>query len=160
VANDLCDKGHCASKGIWYYGVKLHILAQSKYKAMPKPALMTISKASSHDLPIAKEMLNDTRNIRVFGDMAYIDNEWKNSLLTENNVTILTPIKRQKGQKQLPYWQRLYSAAISGIKQTIESFNNWIIEKTNIQKASKVRSSAGLTAFIFARIASACFFYP
>jgi len=46
---------------------------------------------------------------------------------------------------------------ISSIKQAVESLNNWLIEKTNIQKASKVRSASGLIAFIFARIASACF---
>ena len=50
-------------------------------------------------------------------------------------------------------------AAISGIKQAIESLNNWLIEKTSIQRASKVRSASGLVAFLFARIASAYFFF-
>ena len=53
----------------------------------------------------------------------------------------------------------VYSTAISSVKQAIESFNYWIIQKTNIQHASKVRSSAGLISLIFARIACAflCF---
>ena len=157
TADELCNKGYCASKSMHYYGIKLHIFAQCNYKAMPTPALMIISKASEHDLTVAKELLDDVRNVRIFGDMAFIDKEWQANMLTQNNVRILTPIKRKKGQKQLPYWSRLYSAAISGVKQAIESLNNWLIEKTNIQRASKVRSAAGLTAFVFARIACACF---
>jgi hypothetical protein len=157
VAGELCNKGYCASKDMWYYGIKLHIFAQCNYKSMPTPVMMTVSKASEHDLPVAKSMLEDTRNIRVFGDSAFADAEWKADMLSKNNVKILTPIKRNKGQKQLLYWDRIYSSAISSVKQAIESLNNWIIEKTNIQSASKVRSTAGLIAFVFARIACACF---
>ena len=159
VASESCDKGYCASKDMWYYGVKLHTVAQSNYKALPTPALMTVSKASEHDLPVAKEMLDDAMNMRIFGDSAFSDKEWQISMLRDNNVEILTPIKRKKGQKKLSYWDGLYSTAISRVKQAIESFNNWIIEKTHIQRASKVRSNAGLTAFIFARVACACFWF-
>jgi len=157
TANELCSKGYCASKSMHYYGIKLHIFAQCNHKAMPTPALMTISKASEHDLTVAKELLDDVRDVRIFSDMAFIDKEWQADMLTKNNVIILTPIKRKKGQQQLPYWGKLYSAAISGVKQAIESLNNWLIEKTNIQRASKVRSASGLAAFVFARIACACF---
>jgi len=159
TASELCNKGYCASKDMWYYGIKLHIFAQCNYKSIPTPAMMTISKASEHDLPIAKQMLVDVSNIRVFGDSAFIDAKWQVRMLRENNVEILTPIKLSKGHKQLPYWDKLYSSAISSIKQAIESLNNWIIQKTNIQRASKVRSAAGLTAFVFARIACACFVF-
>ena len=157
AASEMCSKGYCASKDMWYYGVKLHTFAQSNYKALPTPALMMVSKASEHDLPIAKAMLDDAMNIRVFSDTALIDKAWKVCMLSENNVEILTPIKRRQGQKKLTFWDAVYSAAISSVKQAIESFNNWIIEKTNIQRASKVRSSDGLKSFIFARIACACF---
>jgi hypothetical protein len=157
AASELCDKGYCASKDMWYYGIKLHTLAQCNYKTMPTPALMSVSKASVHDITVAKEMLRDVTNIRVFGDTAFIDKEWQNRMFSENNVEIVTPIKRRKGQQALTYWNKVYSAAISSIKQAIESFNNWIIVKTGIQRASRVRSAAGLTAFIFARIACACF---
>jgi hypothetical protein len=159
TASELCNKGYCASKDMWYYGVKLHIFAQCNYKKMPTPALMTLSKASEHDLPVAKEMLSDVFDIRLFGDSAFADKEWQAFMFSENNVEVLTPIKRKKGQNKLPFWDGIYSSAISSVKQAIESFNNWIIEKTNIQKASKVRSAAGLTAFVFARIACALFWF-
>jgi len=159
TASELCSKGYCASKDMWYYGVKLHTFAQCNYKKMPTPALMTVSKASEHDLPVAKEMLCDVMNIRLFGDSAFADKKWHEFMLCENNVEIFTPMKLKKGQKKLSFWDGIYPSAISSVKQAIESFNNWIIEKTNIQRASKVRSAAGLTAFIFARIACALFWF-
>jgi len=159
VADELCNKGYCASKDMYYYGVKLHILAQCNYKAMPTPALMAVSRASEHDLTVAKDMLSDVRDIRIFGDTAFIDKAWQTYMSAENNVTVLTPVKREKGQKRLSSRDRLYSAAVSGVKQAIESLNNWLICKTDIQRASKVRSTAGLIAFLFARIAYACFVF-
>lgn len=159
TAGELCNKGYCASKDMWYYGVKLHTFAQCNYKKMPTPTLMTISKASEHDLPVAKQMLDDVSNLRLFGDSAFADKEWKAFMLFENNVEVLTPVKCKKGQNKLPFMDRIYSSAVSSVKQAIESFNNWIIAKTNIQRASKVRSAAGLTAFIFARISCAIWFF-
>ena len=156
AAAEICSKGYCASKGIWYYGAKLHILAQRNYKTMPTPAAMMTSKASVHDIDIGEEMLFDVHNIRVFCDMAYANKHWQDLMLTKNNVTIVTPIKRSKGQEQLSCADKLFSRAVSSVKQTIESLNNWLIEKTNIQRASKVRSAAGLTAFVFARVACGC----
>ena len=120
---------------------------------------MQISKASAHDGPIAAELLEDVHNIRLFSDTALVCKEWQKQMSTENNVKILTPIKRKKGQKNLCSADKLLSRAISSIKQTIESFNNWLIEKTNIQRASKVRSTKGLIVFLFARIACACFWF-
>ena len=159
AAAELCSKGYCAAKKMWYYGVKLHILAQCNYKAMPTPALMTISKASEHDRPVASQMLEDAHGIRIFADMALLDKQWQTEMLSENNVKILTPIKREKGQNSLDSADKLFSRAVSSIKQAIESLNNWLIEKTNIQRASKVRSVDGLLVFIFARIACACFMF-
>ena len=159
VAPELCSKGYCASKKMWYYGVKLHTLAQCNYKAMSTPAIMTISKASEHDRPVAQRLLEDARDIRVFADMALLDKQWQAEMLSERNVEILTPIKREKGQENLSSADKLLSRAISSVRQAIESLNNWLIEKTNIQRASKVRSAEGLCVFLFARIACACFMF-
>jgi len=58
VATELCDKGYCAAKKMLYRDVKLHIVAQCNHRAMPTPSFMAISKASQHDLDIAKEMFD------------------------------------------------------------------------------------------------------
>ncbi len=73
---------------------------------------------------------------------------------------MLTPIKDVKGQLEVEKqrnkaFNELFSTAVSKIRQPIESLFNWLIEKTNIQKASKVRSTKGLLTFVFGRIAAA-----
>lgn len=65
--------------------------------------------------------------------------------------------------KHLEAKARLLSKAISSIRQPIESFFNWLEEKTSIQIASKVRSYKGLMVHVFGRIAAAfmlMFFEP
>jgi len=50
---------------------------------------------------------------------------------------------------------KMYSRAVSQIRQPIEAFFNWIIEKVGIQNASKVRSEKGLLVHVFGRFAAA-----
>lgn len=158
VAPNLCSKGYCGSKDMFYYGVKLHVLAQSRYQTLPVPLNIAITSASENDLTVAKQvMLCDVHNMDVFCDKAYIDSEWKDSMKQDNGVSILTPVKRKKGQDKLSFFDKLFSAAVSGVRQPIESFFNWLQETTHIHRASKVRSFKGLQSFIFARIAAACF---
>ena len=49
----------------------------------------------------------------------------------------------------------LYSRALSRVRQPIESLFNWLIEKSDIQKASKVRSTKGLLVHAYGRLAVA-----
>ena len=76
------------------------------------------------------------------------------------NIKMLTPVKRVKGQsEQIRFIDKaaddLFSKAVSSIRQPIEAFFNWLNEKTNIQKASTVRSSKGLLVHVFGKIAAA-----
>ena len=154
VAPEMCDKGYCSSKDMWYYGVKLHSLSQKQYHTLPKPALLGLTPASVSDITFAKESLYDIRNIDIYGDKIYNDSDWFEYMRTYNNVNISAPVKLKKGQEILECYDRLYNSAVSSIRQPIESFFSWLIEKTHIQSASKVRSVNGLLSFIFARLAS------
>ena len=49
----------------------------------------------------------------------------------------------------------LFSTAVSKVRQPIESFFNWLNEKTNIQRAMKVRSTSGLLIHTMGKIAIA-----
>ena len=157
AAAEICNKGYCGSKGIYYYGIKLHALAQSKARTLPVPAQMLLTPASENDLPVGKAMLADVYNINVFADKMYKDGKWEAWLKATNNVSINTPVKLKKGQERLLFMDAVFSSFISGIRQPIESFFNWLQEKTHIQLASKVRSASGLLSFVFARIAAVCF---
>lgn len=72
----------------------------------------------------------------------------------------MCPIKYKRGQPQEDKQHHkaadeLYSKAVSRIRQPFEFFFNWLIEHTDIQRASKVRSTAVLMVHIFGRIAAA-----
>ena len=54
VANEICDRGVCASKGMTYYGLKLHILAFARKLKLPIPEYIGISPASNNDLTVFK----------------------------------------------------------------------------------------------------------
>ena len=156
VARDLCDKGYCDSKKMWYYGVKIHALGLSQYKALPLPRQLLLTSASIHDRKAAVEIFEDIYGIDVFADKAYIHKDWQNYLSENNHVEIITPVKLNKAQDYLDSSDSLFSAAVSRVRQPIESFFNWLHQLTNIQNASKVRSSNGLVSFVFARISLAC----
>ena len=80
--------------------------------------------------------------------------------LAANNSRILTPVKQKKGEsKELRQFNKaadnLFSTAVSTIRQPIEGFFSWLVEKTDIQRASKVRSENGLILHVFGKIAAA-----
>mgnify|MGYP000937379754 CR=1 FL=1 len=154
AASEMCDKGYCSSKNMYYYGVKIHLLAQRQPGTLPIPHDIVVSRASENDLAVAKEYLEPWHNITVFADKAYRDSSW-NLELAERGVEVITPVKLKKGQKTLSYFDKLFSSAVSSARQTIEVFFSWLADKTGINSASKVRSSNGLIAFIFARLVAA-----
>jgi hypothetical protein len=157
-AAGLCDKGYCSSKGMYYYGVKLHALGQKQYQTLPKVCMINITPASENDITVAKEWLSGVCNIDIYADKMYASKPWAEEL-AERGVNIFTPVKLKKSQVSLDCADKLLSAAISRTRQAIESFFNWVNQKTRIQTASNVRSSNGLIAFIFARLAVIAFFY-
>jgi hypothetical protein len=73
---------------------------------------------------------------------------------------MLTPVKAVKNQSS---WDKqfnkaaddLFSKAILGIRQPIESLFSWLIEKTDFQRANKVQSGNGLLVHVFGKLAAA-----
>jgi len=155
VANQFCNKGYCASKGIYYYGVKLHALAFEKKGTLPLPELLKITPASEHDLTAIRPELEKLTDRHFFFDKAYCDEQLAKDLLNNCNSQLWTPIKKKKGQKYFKGGESTYSTAVSRVRQPIESFFNWIDQKTGIQIASKVRSYKGLIVHVFGKLAAA-----
>lgn len=144
VAGEIANKGYCASKGIYYYGVKLHILAMKRLKALPVAEYIGLTPASDHDLKALEIILPQLHHAELYADKAY-KSELLHAIVSQNQCfQIYTPVKKKKGQNQgLDYFEKLFSTAVSSIRQHIESFFNWIEQKTGIQCASKVRSYDG-----------------
>lgn len=157
VAPELANKGYCSSKKLHYYGVKLHVLAQRRPGTIPFPEGLGLSPAAAHDLTVARPWLGGLHNCQVYADKIYSDGALKEQLLRVQQVELHTPVKRKKGQRWLYYEDRLYSEAVSRVRQPIESLFNWIQEQTGIELASKVRSAKGLLVHVFGKLAAAMY---
>jgi len=127
VATELTNKSYCSTKQLYYYGAKLHCIAFRCPGALPLPEYLGLTQASVHDLTAVRYIFD---------------------------------IKAKKGESEelrafLKAGREVVSTAVSKVRQPIESLFNWIIEKTDIQRASKVRSSKGLIVHVFGRLAMA-----
>ncbi len=156
VASQIASKGYCASKGTWYYGVKVHIVAKQTYQHMPIPDYISLTGAADHDLSALRPLLPYLHNATIYGDKIYSDQTLKDTLLDQQNLAFYTPVKKKKGQNIQPAADQVLSRAVSRTRQPIESLFGWINEKTSIQTACKVRSYNGLIVHIFGRLAAAC----
>ena len=164
VAPELSEKSYCATKGVYYYGVKLHVAAFRRKHKLPFPELLGITSAAENDLEAIRAVLPKLVNRAIFADKAYIDKGLNADLFKELNTFIYTPVKLVKGETQTSRQfkkaaDNLFSTAVSTLRQPIESLFNWLIEKTNIQKASKVRATQGLIIHVFGAIATALLFW-
>lgn len=156
VAPEICDKGYNSSRGEYFYGVKLHAFAAHHTGNLPTACAVMISHGSDHDLPVAKKILDSCKPFTggtLFADKAYIDEEWKRYLTETWGIKLVTPRKQRKDD----YLRGgdAFSSLVSAFRQQIECFFNWLNSSTNIQIASKVRSTTGLLVHIFGRIAAA-----
>ena len=160
VASEIADKTYSASKKMYYYGIKLHCLGQRQEGTIPFPNYITFTEASCHDSTPFKQILSEFTNCSVFGDKAYFGKEITGEL-EKQQTQLLHPDKKIKGEtmectqiKQA--YRDLWGKAVSYIRQPIESLFNWFIQKTEIQNASKVRSTKGLLVHAYGKTIAAC----
>jgi len=162
VAREITNKGFCSTKNQYYYGLKLHALAFRRPKKIPYPESIVFSGAEENDLTVFKQIWGDEiLNRTIFGDKIYSDFEYFNEQKRQKqNIEMLTPVKAVKGQSEEQKqrdkaYNDLFSTAVSKVRQPIESFFNWLEERTKIQRAHKVRSSSGLLIHTMGKIAIA-----
>lgn len=160
VATGLVDKSYCSTKNMWYHGLKLHALGFRRKGKLPFPEQLLITPASENDLNVFKNAWSGIEDRCFFGDKIYSDKGFFLKLKDEKNSTMYTPVKAVKGQSDREKkfdraYNDLFSKAVSTVRQPIESFFNWLIEKTDFQRASRVRSTKGLLVHVFGKLAAA-----
>lgn len=151
VASEIANISYCASKKMHYYGVKLHVIGEKVKESLPYFRYTEITPASEHDSQLLKR-IDKIPFENLFADRAYTGHALYSTVKEKTNTILVTPVKKEKGQVRLDSTDRLYSTAVSKIRQPIESLFNWIQEKTNIQNASKVRSFKGLNVHIWGKL--------
>ena len=133
--------------------MNIHVVGDYRPGTLPLPRSIGVTPAGMNDGPVVESVAPTLAYRELYADKAY------EYLTRHANLpfTVLTPIKTAKGQERLDSADRLYSAAVSRLRQPVESLFNWIQEKTGIECASKVRSFRGLLVHVFARLAAAMF---
>jgi hypothetical protein len=114
-----------------------------------------LTPASDHDLSALRQLVCELHGGELYLDKAYADAHLAHIAKTDQGLALLTPVKKAKSQAYLDAVDRLWSMAVSRLRQPIESLFNWLEEKTGIQRASKVRSTNGLLVHVFGRLAAA-----
>jgi hypothetical protein len=155
VARDLADVGYCASKRTYFHGVRLHAIAQRRIGTIPLPAQIWLREGSVHDVQSVREQEIYLPNSTLIGDKAFSDSTFQ-QWLKEQQTTLSAVRKKPKG-KELSETEKYYNRMVSRLRQPIESFFNWLIDKTDIQRAGTVRSTEGLMVHCFGKLTFAMF---
>ncbi|MGR9037314.1 MAG: transposase [Gammaproteobacteria bacterium] len=158
VAKELADAGYCSTKKLYYYGVRVHVVARRQAGTLPSPDYIGLTGASSHDGKVFEQIRPVLKDNDLYADKAYQRADAQ-TVEAVQGLTVLTPIKKEKGQSYLEPSDQWLSTAVSRIRQPIESLFGWLEEKTGIECASKVRSYNGLMVHVFGRLAAALFFW-
>lgn len=155
VALELADTGFCATKQQHYRGVKLHFIAARRIAALPLPEKIHLSNASQHDLAALRELSPQMpASSGLFADKAYFHTETF-AEFKEQGSFLVASYKRHRNEPQTNV-PTLYNRFVSAIRQPLESLFNWLIQKTDLQNASRVRSDQGLKVHCYGKLAVAC----
>lgn len=158
VAKGLADGGYCATKKLYYYGVRVHVVGRRQPGTLPTPEYIGVTGASDYDGKIFDQIRPYLHNNELYGDKAYRRPDAA-VVGQAQNLHVLTPVKKQKGQEYLEPQDQWLSTAVSRVRQPIEALFAWVEEKTGIECASKVRSYNGLMVHVFGKLAAALFFW-
>src|SRR5205085_4314954 len=130
VARDVSNVGYCASKKMYFHGVRLHAIAQRRFGAMPLPTQIWLREGSCHDLQSVREQAIALPGSALIGDRAFPDPTFQ-QMLEAQRTTLSAPRKKPKG-KELSKTEKYYNRLVSRLRQPIESFFQWLIDKTDI----------------------------
>lgn len=161
VAKEIASKSYNSTKKMYYHGVKAHVVARKRAGTLPDVEILFIEEAARQDGPLFDQMRPLLHNNLVFADQAYKRPDADEIELAQD-LKVFTPIKKAKGQEKLEPKQRIFSNAVSRMRQPIETLFGWINRITDIENAGLVRSTAGLLVHIFGKFAAAMYLkaYP
>lgn len=155
----LSNKARCATKQMFYHGIKVHIGALEQAGTLPIPYYIIVSPAATHDKTAQQQELEDLRNAIVVADKAYVDRVLAQQMQA-NNSELVTPPRfgryTTEAEKQRHgTYHRIANTVVARARQPIETLFAWLDRHTDIERASNVRSYSGLLVHIFGKIAAA-----
>ena len=104
----LASVGYCSSKDTFYHGVKLHLVVERRPGQLPVPERAGLTPGSENDLRALRRVLPTIEGGVLCGDKAYCDGPLKERLAENQNLDLLTTVKKDKGQKTLLAADKLF----------------------------------------------------
>lgn len=128
---------------------------------LPHPCQIALSPASENDLKVFQsECMPDLFNKKIFADKIYRSNDYWEQERRDKAKSSTLPSSQSKGllkkrSRETKAADDIYSQAVSSVREPIEALFSWLNEKTNIQRASKCRSTCGLLIHTMGKVAIA-----
>jgi len=137
--------GRVASKKQTVYGFKLHLLISASGLILD----FALVAANEADGTLAEQLLIDKAGLTVLGDKGYVNGPLQQHLAARNDLTLLTP--RRKNQKvQL---SAALTRAINQARQIIETVNSQLVGQCHLQR-NRAKSLCGLATRLHAKLAA------
>jgi hypothetical protein len=136
VAKQLADSGYCSTKKWHYHGGRVPIIGRRQPGSLPIPEYIGVTGASDHDGKIFDQIRPQLHNNELNGDKAYQRPDAEAVRLTQN-LTVLTPVIKQKGQHHLEPQDQWLSTAVARVRQPIEALFAWMKKKQALNVPAK-----------------------
>lgn len=111
IFNMIADIRYNASKHIWFYGFKVHMLVTLSGYILN----YVVTPATVHDIKVVHELLDGCIQSVILADLGYLSHEFKDKLEQEGYL-LWTPLRQNMaGAKQHNHWKLI------AMRQTIET---------------------------------------
>ena len=133
VFKGLADIGYNASKHLWFYGFKVHMLVTLSGYILND----VVTPASVHDIKVVYELLEGYKRSVILGDLGYLSSELKKDL-EQLGYHLWTPFRQNMvGAEEHNDWK------VMAMRQTIETRFSELCRLFDIEH-TLARSLAGL----------------
>lgn len=111
IFEGLADIGYNASKHLWFYGFKVHMLVTLSGYILN----YVVTLASVHDIRAVDDLLENCRQPYILADLGYLSRDLKDHLV-QKGYHLWTPLRQNmEGSKQHNHWK------LMAMRQTIET---------------------------------------
>ncbi|NQG85747.1 IS982 family transposase [Streptococcus suis] len=133
IFNGLADIGYNASKHLWFYGFKVHMLVTLSGFILN----YVVTPASVHDIKVIYELLEGCKQSVILGDLGYLSSELKKDL-EQQGYHLWTPFrKNMTGAEEHNNWK------VMVMRRTIETRFSELCRLFDIEQ-TLARGLAGL----------------
>ncbi|WP_079253064.1 IS982 family transposase [Streptococcus suis] len=133
IFKGLADMGYNASKHLWFYGFKVHMLVTLSGYILN----YVVTPASVHDIKVVYELLEGCKQSVILGDLGYLSSELKKYLEQEGYHLWMPFRKNMTGAEEHNNWK------VMAMRRTIETRFSELCRLFDIEH-TLARSLAGL----------------